>query len=322
MDQALAFVKRAGFAVERHRHDRWRVTNPHTGEDAYVATQPGDRRILRELASLRKIGAPTSDQELAEYYASQAPPPPPPKPKPAPPPVLAQRPAPTPAPPTAPDLEAPPVRKTALRGSSDINPRSSDPKVVAAIAHDLWAVIRDECGPAENNFELNGSPGVTWRGSCASVVNDLWPTADGNARLRFNAYLRDTGNMECLKRGNPSLWWLRDEWEDPESTSEVPRGAVEVRTRQRPEPRLTDGKDHPVETRLADPFQSAVISATPRAKSADKPAAPFGLDPVAAITALVDRAKWLETENVRLKGELKAKDEQLDMIRNAFGGRP
>jgi hypothetical protein len=81
-----------------------------------------------------------------------------------------------------------------------------------------------------SGITADGDEGFIWRGVVNKAFVELWPMAprvfdDGSAegratqsaRRMLNQYLRMTGNLICLVRGNkdsPSSWWVRGEWYD------------------------------------------------------------------------------------------------------------
>lgn len=104
------------------------------------------------------------------------------------------------------------IARVSMRG------RDLDEDDIQTQAWMLWSHMRDKDTEAT---PLKDQPGYSWTGSIHELVLDLWPSLPSQrtdpvtAKMRTSlvTYLRDTGNVICLQKGNmhrQSVWWLRD----------------------------------------------------------------------------------------------------------------
>lgn len=305
VDALLVHVQAAGFDVQRWGASHWRVTRPDGGGGGpagdgsvrILASAPG-RRIHGEKSKLRSIGAPTNEEEVRKFLAAQ---PKPPAAEPEPDPVVTQ-----PLPPAEPE----PVES---------------PTDIATASFYVWDEIRDGKYGDTAAQNLEDIPGRTWRGSFAEVTNTIWPGLSNESRRAMNAFLRRTGNMRCLVKGTPSLWWIRSEWfEVPTET----RGVAAVRpgpARPR-QPRLSDGVERPVTVTLKAPAAVPPVPPAPPRRAAKAtapkptPWASAPDDPVAAITAVVTRVRELEAQLATVTAERDDALDRLNQFRQAMRG--
>lgn len=318
IDKLLREARKVGFEVGT-QGTYWRVTNPLTGSHVLVSRQPGTGHGLdNERAKLRRIGfepgvpdlrvrtsplpravpADVGQAEPALEVAAEAPPP------------VAEKLARngTPRPQEEPPM--PEISETVRITGKGRNLREDLP----TNSWLLWTAIHE--GETTEPHELDGVAGVLWRGGLNTKVSDMWPALprqDTDTRNAINRYLRSSGNMICLKReSRPPLWWLSSTW--IEAKPDMPATVTPTRT----ERRLTrnqageDRQPAPVSTR-----RLAVVTSPEKESN--------GVDPLAAITEVVERLKTLERRNLELEnvnevlerenGELKA---QVSRIKQAF----
>lgn len=114
------------------------------------------------------------------------------------------------------------------------------PADVATSAYVLWGTIRERAGDVSPE-QIDGTPGVRWRGAMSAVISELWPTMAEQDRIAIGQFLRSSGNATHIKLGGEAYWWVAAEWRDEDVR---PRGFAAPRTKARATP-LDVGKGHP-----------------------------------------------------------------------------
>ncbi|MGW6499371.1 hypothetical protein, partial [Nonomuraea angiospora] len=93
--------------------------------------------------------------------------------------------------------------------------RGSRKEDLAADAKALYDLLREE---ATNQGDERGTnarvEGVLWTGTLTSVLRSVGGDWDSVYQEEVSRHLRDTGHIRCQRRGNPSIWWIRDVWND------------------------------------------------------------------------------------------------------------
>lgn len=304
MDKLIREARKAGFEVGR-QGTWWKVTNPLTSESVLLIRSPTNGHgMSNERAKLRRIGFTPGETDLRVRTDE------PNEPE-------------QPAPLEPPDPRDEPAAEAAEREGNAMPEISETVRITGKgrnVRDDLptnswllWTAIHEN-EPTEPH-ELDGVDGALWRGSLNSKINDMLPglpKQDTDSRNAINRYLRATGNMICLKReSRPPLWWLSKTW--IEDKPDLPAQVVPTRTERRLS-RQEAGED-----RTPAPVAvSTITDATEKRANSD-------VDPLAAITEIVDRVRELEKLNLELdhanealtreNSELK---QQLSRIKQAF----
>jgi hypothetical protein len=325
----------------------WRVSNPDTGESTRVLGAASRRSLLNERAKIRRLialpgdsapAAPTpttttpkddsgtpsapahqSTTEMGDSLLPTEPVGDGQRPTPVGPDAVRSGDAPEDPPPT-------PTKKT----KEQVVPAPDTVPEPSAIAHAVWDIIRSEPGLASQ--DLDGVPGLLWVGSVTDTMVTLWPSLQDNEHTRRDVtqFLTATENMVCLRRGSNPKWWLRAEW-NPRWV--VLRGATSVRKPARAAQPAPPPPPTPVTTtyRCPEPgcgYRASSKQALGAHSRAHTPKVGADTtDPVAAITALVERNRELELTVTRLGEENRALREdnqrireQLGAVRAAIGG--
>jgi len=104
--------------------------------------------------------------------------------------------------------------------ATDGPPDISTPQQLELCAFAVHRAVLQRAGTtaAEAQTTHWGRPGYQWEGSVGAVTELLWPwlaeRQAGSAEIRreLRAYLRDTGNLVCLQRSGPEIWFAAREW--------------------------------------------------------------------------------------------------------------
>lgn len=96
---------------------------------------------------------------------------------------------------------------------------------LAEAASLVWLAFQEDAIKSGQPFPSYGQEGYKVEKSLHATVSFLWPTlGEGDyrddpesfrVRQRLGRYLKYTGNLICLRRGNRvqrSVWWVRSEW--------------------------------------------------------------------------------------------------------------
>ncbi|MEU5863545.1 hypothetical protein ABZ815_20410 [Nonomuraea sp. NPDC047529] len=144
---------------------------------------------------------------------------------------------------------AEPVLETAAlpatpQGADDCMPKigdvarfegSSRKEDLAADARALYDLLREEAAKQGDETETNARVrGVLWRGTLTSVLRSVGADWDLVYQEEVSRYLRDTQHIRCQRRGNPSLWWIRDAWHDGNLTVTRQPTPADVAARKTP----------------------------------------------------------------------------------------
>lgn len=127
----------------------------------------------------------------------------------------------------------------------------------------LYSLVR-EATRDEDAYTHNNEAGFSWAGSVHEKVLELWPSLPtdrfdkqtANKRQRITDYLKKSGNMVCLQRGNlhrPSIWWLRDEWSWQKPTTQTSSKMSDAERRLTPTEAGEDREPAPVTVTHREP---------------------------------------------------------------------
>jgi FtsZ-binding cell division protein ZapB len=91
---------------------------------------------------------------------------------------------------------------------------------LAVDARALYDLLREEAAKQGDERGTNARvEGVLWTGTLTSVLRTVGADWDSVYQEEVSRYLRDTGHIRCQRRGNPSIWWIRDTWNDGNLTT-------------------------------------------------------------------------------------------------------
>ncbi|MFI6179781.1 hypothetical protein ACIA8R_29850 [Nonomuraea sp. NPDC051191] len=197
------------------------------------------------------------------------------------------QPAPLPVTPQGADDRMPKIGDVArVEGPS----RKEDLAVDAKVLYDL---LREEAAKQGDETEANARvKGVLWRGTLTSVMRSVGADWDLVYQEEVSRYLRDTQHIRCQRRGNPSLWWIRDTWHDGNLTVTRKPTPADVPARRSPAPRSAPEPAPPAVDEYAQLMKLLEAGRT--------------------AAATIDR---LETENAGLRREVEEKNAMLLSVR-------
>lgn len=86
---------------------------------------------------------------------------------------------------------------------------------LAVDAKALYDLLREQAAKQGDERGTNArAEGVLWTGTLTSVLRAVGYDWDAAYQEEVSRYLRDTQHIRCQRRGNPSIWWIRDTWND------------------------------------------------------------------------------------------------------------
>ncbi|MFG2076939.1 hypothetical protein [Nonomuraea maritima] len=92
----------------------------------------------------------------------------------------------------------------------DVGARKED---LAKDAKALYDLLREAAAEQGDEQGTNARvDGVLWTGTLTSVLRLAGHGWDVAYQEEVSRFLRDTGRIRCQKRGNPSIWWIREAW--------------------------------------------------------------------------------------------------------------
>ncbi|WP_433444592.1 hypothetical protein [Nonomuraea sp. CA-141351] len=204
-----------------------------------------------------------------------------------------------PGPEPDPELETP-------QGADESMPRIGDvaridsgsrKEDLAADAQALWGLLRELAAKDGDERGSNArQDGVLWTGTLSSILRTVGHDWDPVYREEVVTHLKQTGHIRCQQRGNPSIWWIRDAWDD---------GGLTVTRKPTP-------ADVPRKT--AKPAPAPVASAAAPAAPAPDQFAQF-IDMLQQAQTAAATIAQLESEIASLRREVDEKDAMFLSVR-------